>query len=52
MKILLLGGYGFIGSHVNKKLVDLGYDVHLASRRNGVDLCSLESIEFSLQNVI
>ena len=50
MKILLLGGYGFIGSHVNKKLVDLGYDVHLASRRNGVDLCSLESIESSLQN--
>ena len=45
MKILVIGGYGFIGSHVTLKLNDLGYEAIAVSRRNDTDLFSLDSIK-------
>ncbi len=45
MKILILGGFGFIGSHVTSKLKTLGYHGKAVSRRNGVDLFNLDSIK-------
>ena len=33
-KILITGGAGFIGSHLAKKLVGLGYDVAIIDRLN------------------
>ena len=38
MKVLVLGGFGFIGSHITKKLSKEGYEAIPASRKNGVDL--------------
>lgn len=38
MKVLVLGGFGFIGSHLTNKLLDQNYEVIPASRQNGVDL--------------
>jgi GDP-L-fucose synthase len=38
LRVLLLGGTGFLGSHAARRLQDHGYDVVSASRRTGVDL--------------
>ena len=38
MKVLVLGGFGFIGSHITRKLSKEGYEAIPASRKNGVNL--------------
>ena len=38
MKILVLGGHGFVGKHVVNALSKTEHEVHAASRRDGVDL--------------
>ena len=42
-QVLVLGGSGFLGSHVTSELRDAGYDPVVASRRTGMDLCDFES---------
>lgn len=37
-KVLLAGGTGFIGSHLRRRLTDLGSTVHVASRRRRPEL--------------
>ena len=49
MKILVLGGFGFIGTHVTQKLNELEYETIAASRRSGTDLFDLESINECLR---
>ncbi|MBN9654007.1 TIGR01777 family oxidoreductase [Halobacillus sp. GSS1] len=34
-KVILAGGTGFIGEYFQKRFEDLGYEVHVISRRNG-----------------
>jgi GDP-L-fucose synthase len=38
MKILILGGHGFVGKHVVSALNKRGHEVHPISRRDGTDL--------------
>ena len=43
-KILVLGGDGFVGSHVMKELHGKGYECLSKSRRNGIDLTDQNTI--------
>jgi GDP-L-fucose synthase len=43
MKILILGGHGFIGSKISNTLSKIGHDVLPISRKNGVDLTNYSS---------
>ena len=45
MKILVLGGYGFVGKNLTTALKDSGHEIFIASRTNGVDLRNYESTE-------
>ncbi len=44
-KILVLGGYGFVGRNVAAALMDAHYDVQVTSRTDGVDLTNYASTE-------
>ena len=44
-KVLVLGGYGFLGSHVVSELKKRNYKATCASRRNGCDILKLSSFE-------
>jgi len=50
MKILVPGGYGFIGSHVVERLTKEGYESIPVSRRNGVDFFNYKLLEECLIN--
>ena len=43
-KILVLGGDGFVGSHVMEKLHGKGYECFSKSRRNGINLTNQNAI--------
>ena len=43
-KILVLGGDGFVGSHVMEELRGKGYECFSKSRRNGIDLTNQNAI--------
>ena len=43
-KILVLGGDGFVGSHVMEELHGKGYECFSKSRRNGIDLTDQNAI--------
>ena len=51
MKILIPGGFGFIGSHVVGSLNDLGHNAIPVSRRNDVDFFNYESVQSCLINI-
>lgn len=44
MKILILGGNGFVGTNVKNVLVSEGFECSLASRNTGVDLRNLDEV--------
>jgi len=44
-KVLVLGGYGFLGNHVVSELKKRNYMAISASRRNGCDILKLSSFE-------
>ncbi len=48
MKILVLGGNGFIGSHVVDELLDAGHDVRVFGRRHEVWRKPLPSVKYFL----
>jgi len=50
MKILIPGGFGFIGSHVVGSLNDLGHNAIPVSRKNEVDFFNYESVIKCLNN--
>jgi len=41
-KILILGGYGFLGQNLSKVFKDSNYEIHLESRRSGCDILNYE----------
>jgi GDP-L-fucose synthase len=45
LKILVLGGHGFVGKNVTLALIKQGYDVITASRVDGIDLTNYEITE-------
>lgn len=44
MKVLILGGDGFVGTNVKNVLVSEGFECTIASRKTGVDLRNLEEV--------
>lgn len=44
MKVVVLGGFGFVGKNVVEELNKRGYKVFPLSRRNGLDLTELEIV--------
>lgn len=46
MKILILGGYGFIGSHITINLINSGHDVTIAGRNKKYSLQKFPDIAF------
>ena len=44
MKILILGGDGFVGTNVNNVLVEQGFSCVVASRKTGVDLRNIDQV--------
>lgn len=44
MKVAVAGGFGFLGSHIAKKLKEKGYEAIPFSRRSGVDMRVSEQI--------
>lgn len=51
MKIVVLGGYGFVGKSVIEELKDRDYNVIALSRRNGFDLLDYENTKIRLKKV-
>jgi GDP-L-fucose synthase len=55
-KILILGGYGFLGQNLNKVFKDSKYEIHLESRRTGCDILNynqlLEAVKKIKPNII
>ncbi|MDB2677764.1 NAD-dependent epimerase/dehydratase family protein [Gammaproteobacteria bacterium] len=58
-KLLLLGGHGFLGSHILSKLIDLNYEIHVVGRNSSEDsqedyifhninLCSISDVQKKL----
>jgi len=45
MKIVVVGGHGFVGTHVANLLRGAGHEVITLSRRDGLDLTDLESAQ-------
>jgi GDP-L-fucose synthase len=43
MKILILGGHGFVGKNVSKVLTQSQHDIRVLSRRDGLDLTDLNN---------
>lgn len=50
-KIVVLGGKGFLGSHVMRLLQEKGYEPTTLSRRNGVDSRNFESLFEALKKI-
>lgn len=44
MKVLILGGDGFVGTNVKNVLVEKGFQCFITSRKTGVDLRNLEEV--------
>jgi GDP-L-fucose synthase len=44
MKILILGGDGFVGTNVKNVLVSDGFECVIASRKSGIDLRNIEEV--------
>lgn len=44
MKVLILGGDGFVGTNVKNVLEEQGFQCSIASRKSGVDLRNLEEV--------
>jgi len=51
MKILILGGYGFMGKNLNEKLDKSKYLIFNESRKTGCDLTNLQSIKQKLKTI-
>jgi len=51
MKIVVLGGYGFVGKSVIEELQDKDYNMIALSRRNGFDLLDYENTKARLKEV-
>ena len=43
MKIIVVGGHGFVGKSLTKKLLDYPYEIFPLSREDGLDLTDLDS---------
>lgn len=50
-KILVLGGFGFLGAHVVRAFARQGYEVEAASRRTGVDARDESSLMSALDRI-
>lgn len=51
MRILVIGGHGFLGQHLVGQLKEKGHQVIARSRRDGLDLCNLENTKAVLAEV-
>jgi GDP-L-fucose synthase len=49
--IVVLGGYGFLGSHISKKLSNYDCRLFISSQKNGVDFRRFDSCLNYLQNI-
>lgn len=49
MKIIVLGGHGFVGKHVMELLKDTGHESKALSRRDGLDMINIESVREHLR---
>jgi GDP-L-fucose synthase len=50
-KVLVVGGYGFLGTHVARAFAQRGYAVEVCSRRSGVDVRELCRIQEFLERI-
>lgn len=50
-RVLVLGGTGFLGSHVVRRLRDRGDDVASASRREGIDLLDCDAFAAHISEI-
>ena len=51
MKVLILGGDGFVGTNVKNVLEEQGFQCFTASRKSGVDLRNLEEVVTLYKNI-
>ena len=50
-KILILGGYGFLGKNINEVLKNSKYEIYNESRRTGCDLLNLENLKEKIKKI-
>ena len=50
-KILILGGFGFLGKNLNDTFKNTNYTIFNESRRTGCDLLNYESFLSKLENI-
>ena len=50
-RILILGGYGFLGKNINEVLKDSGYELFNESKRTGCDLLNFENLKNKIETI-
>ncbi len=50
-RILILGGYGFMGKHLNKVFADSNYEIFNESRKSNCDILNLSQLRIVLKEI-
>ena len=48
-KVLILGGFGFMGKNLNKVFKDSQYEIYNESRSTGCDITNLEILKLTIK---